>query len=108
MNRYTDLLETLLSYKDEFEWLNFKENWFSKDEIGEYISAIANEAAPDYAQELTFERLFMYYGAKGLTLRKDTFEKTLKLKNKRCKTPQNISKFLHFGAFKQKTAMGSE
>ena len=200
MNRYTDLLETLLSYKDEFEWLDFKENWFSKDEIGEYISAIANgaalcgrefgyivwgvsdetkevvgttvnfnkdidhepykhylsrnlapkiafdavdfeyrgsrvvilmipqsksvvtkfkgeafirigsskerlakfpewevkltntlvngyptitnEAAPDYAQELTFERLFMYYGAKGLTLRKDTFEKTLKLKNK--------------------------
>lgn len=200
MNKYIDLLETLLSYKDEYEWLDFKENWFSKDEIGEYISAIANGAAlcgkefgyivwgvndatkevvgttvnfnkdidnepykhylarnltpkisfetvelkynearivmliipqsksivtkfkneafirigsskeklskypeweiklnntlvngyptivnvaaPDYAQELTFEKLFMYYGAKGLTLRHDTFEKTLKLKNK--------------------------
>lgn len=43
---------------------------------------IVNVAAPDYAQELTFEKLFMYYGAKGLTLRHDTFEKTLKLKNK--------------------------
>ncbi len=200
IDKYIDLLETLLSYKDEYEWLDFKENWFSKDEIGEYISAIANGAAlcgkefgyivwgvndatkevvgttvnfnkdidnepykqylarnltpkisfetvefkynearivmliipqsksivtkfkneafirigsskeklskypeweiklnntlvngyptiinvaaPDYAQELTFEKLFMYYGAKGLTLRHDTFEKTLKLKNK--------------------------
>lgn len=200
MDKYIDLLETLLSYKDEYEWLDFKENWFSKDEIGKYISAIANGAAlcgkefgyivwgvndatkeavgttvnfnkdidnepykhylarnltpkisfetvefkynearivmliipqsksivtkfkneafirigsskeklskypeweiklnntlvngyptivnvaaPDYAQELTFEKLFMYYGAKGLTLRHDTFEKTLKLKNK--------------------------
>lgn len=200
MDKYIDLLETLLSYKDEYEWLDFKENWFSKDEIGEYISAIANGAAlcgkefgyivwgvndatkevvgttvnfnkdidnepykhylarnltpkisfetvefkynearivmliipqsksivtkfkneafirigsskeklskypeweiklnntlvngyptivnvaaPDYAQKLTFEKLFMYYGAKGLTLRHDTFEKTLKLKNK--------------------------
>lgn len=200
MDKYIDLLETLLSYKDEYEWLDFKENWFSKDEIGEDISAIANGAAlcgkefgyivwgvndatkeavgttvnfnkdinnepykhylarnltpkisfetvefkynearivmliipqsksivtkfkneafirigsskeklskypeweiklnntlvngyptivnvaaPDYAQELTFEKLFMYYGAKGLTLRHDTFEKTLKLKNK--------------------------
>ncbi len=200
MDKYIDLLETLLSYKDEYEWIDFKENWFSKDEIGEDISAIANGAAlcgkefgyivwgvndatkevvgttvnfnkdidnepykhylarnltpkisfetvefkynearivmliipqsksivtkfkneafiriesskeklskypeweiklnntlvngyptivnvaaPDYAQELTFEKLFMYYGAKGLTLRHDTFEKTLKLKNK--------------------------
>ena len=200
MEKYINLLETLLSYKEEFEWLDFKENWFSKDGIGEYISAIANGAAlcgkeygyvvwgvndktkevvgttvdfnkdienepykhylsrnltpkitfdvidfeykglriailvipqsksvitkfkgnafirigsskerldkfpeweikltstlvngyptitnvaaPDYAQELTFEKLFMYYGAKGLTLRKDTFEKTLKLRNK--------------------------
>ncbi len=200
MNSVIDLLENLLSYKDEYEWLDFKENWFNKDEIGEYISAISNGAAlcgkefgyivwgvkdktkeivgttinfdkdldnepykhylarnlspkiafetkeinydnkriviliisqsksiitkyknegyirigsskekidkypewgmrlnnilingyptivnisaPDYAQELTFEKLFMYYGAKGITLRHDTFEKTLKLKNK--------------------------
>ncbi len=200
MEKYINLLEMLLSYKEEFEWLDFKENWFSKDEIGEYISAIANGAAlcgkeygyvvwgvndktkevvgttinfnqdidhepykhylsrnltpriafdvidfeyeghrviiliipqsksvitkfkgdafirigsskerlakfpeweikltntlvngyptitnvaaPDYAQALTFEKLFMYYGAKGLSLRRDTFEKTLKFKNK--------------------------
>lgn len=200
MDKNIDLLEKLLAYKEEYEWLDFKENWFSKDEIGEYISAIANGAAlsgkefgyivwgvsndskeivgtkinlnkdidgepymhylsrnlepkiafetkdfkynnlriviliiphsksiitkykneafirigsskeklirypeweiklnnillngypkitnvaaPDYAQELTFEKLFMYYGAKGLTLNQDTFLKTLKLKTK--------------------------
>ena len=200
MNRYIDILENLLTFKDEYEWFDFKENWFSKDEIGEYISAISNGAAfcgkeygyiiwgvndktkeivgttvnfdrdidgepykhylarklqpsiafetvnfdyknerivmliipaakstktkyngidyirigsskeklarfpeyeiklnsilmngyptivntsaPDYAQELTFEKLFLYYAAKGIELRKETFEKTLKLKTK--------------------------
>ena len=200
MNRYIDILENLLTFTDEYEWFDFKENWFSKDEIGEYISAISNGAAfcgkeygyiiwgvndktkeivgttvnfdrdidgepykhylarklqpsiafetvnfdyknerivmliipaakstktkyngidyirigsskeklarfpeyeiklntilmngyptivntsaPDYAQELTFEKLFLYYAAKGIELRKETFEKTLKLKTK--------------------------
>lgn len=200
MNRYIDILENLLTLNDEYEWFDFKENWFSKDEIGEYISAISNGAAfcgkeygyiiwgvndktkeivgttvnfdrdidgepykhylarklqpsiafetvnfdyknerivmliipaakstktkyngidyirigsskeklarfpeyeiklnsilmngyptivntsaPDYAQELTFEKLFLYYAAKGIELRKETFEKTLKLKTK--------------------------
>ena len=200
MNRYIDILENLLTFNDEYEWFDFKENWFSKDEIGEYISAISNGAAfcgkeygyiiwgvndktkeivgttvnfdrdidgepykhylarklqpsiafetvnfdyknerivmliipaakstktkyngidyirigsskeklarfpeyeiklnsilmngyptivntsaPDYAQELTFEKLFLYYAAKGIELRKGTFEKTLKLKTK--------------------------
>ena len=200
MNRYIDILENLLTFNDEYEWFDFKENWFSKDEIGEYISAISNGAAfcgkeygyiiwgvndktkeivgttvnfdrdidgepykhylarklqpsiafetvnfdyknerivmliipaakstktkyngidyirigsskeklarfpeyeiklnsilmngyptivntsaPDYAQELTFEKLFLYYAAKGIELRKETFEKTLKLKTK--------------------------
>ena len=27
---------------------------------------IVSMAAPDYAQELTFEKLFMYYGAQGV------------------------------------------
>ena len=200
MNRYIDILENLLTFNDEYEWFDFKENWFSKDEIGEYISAISNGAAfcgkeygyiiwgvndktkeivgttvnfdrdidgepykhylarklqpsiafetvnfdyknerivmliipaakstktkyngidyirigsskeklarfpeyeiklnsilmngyptivntsaPDYAQDLTFEKLFLYYAAKGIELRKETFEKTLKLKTK--------------------------
>lgn len=30
-------------------------------------------------QDLTFEKLFIYYGAKGLTLKSDTFEKNLSL-----------------------------
>ena len=54
-----------------------KGNGFSKKANG--IPTIVNAAAPDYAQELTFEKLFMYYGAKGIELRKDTFKKSLKL-----------------------------
>ena len=45
MDKYLDILENLLLLEDEYEWLDFKENWFSKDEIGEYISAISNGAA---------------------------------------------------------------
>lgn len=200
MDRYQDILENLLASKNEYEWLDFKENWFSKDGIGEYISAISNSAAlcgkecgyviwgvsdktrevvgtkvsldldmdgepykhylarklspsipfetinlkyqgkdvlmliipaarsikttfdkvayvrigsskerldrfpewdirlsntlqsglptivntpaPDYAQDLTFEKLFVYYGAKGIPLRSDTFERTLKLRTR--------------------------
>lgn len=200
MEKYIDIFENLMKFKDEYEWLDFKENWFSKDGIGEYISAIANgaalsgreygyvvwgikdsdksivgtdinfdididhepykhylsrylkphmpfetaeieykgkriilliipasksiitkykeqayirigsskekidkfpeweirlnnvlingiptivnTAAPDYAGDLTFEKLFMYYAAKGIALKKDTFERTLKLRNK--------------------------
>lgn len=200
MDNYLDIIENLLRLQDEYEWLDFKENWFNKDEIGEYISAIANGAclcgkeygyiiwgvkdnsrdivgtsinfdkdinhepykhylarnlkpsiafeviekeyqgkrivmlqipssksvqtkykevsyfrigsskekinkfpewelklnttlqegfptivnvaAPDYAQDLTFEKLFMYYAAKGISLKLDSFERSLKLKNK--------------------------
>ncbi len=200
MDRYLDIIENLLRLQDEYEWLDFKENWFNKDEIGEYISAIANGAclcgkeygyiiwgvkdnsrdivgtsinfdkdinhepykhylarnlkpsiafeviekeyqgkrivmlqipssksvqtkykeasyfrigsskekinkfpewelklnttlqegfptivnvaAPDYAQDLTFEKLFMYYAAKGISLKLDSFERSLKLINK--------------------------
>ena len=43
------------------------------------IPTIVNTAAPDYAQDLTFEKLFLYYGAKGIALKQNTFKKTLKL-----------------------------
>lgn len=45
MDKNSDLLDNLLKFNDEYEWLEFKANWFSKDEIGEYISAISNGAA---------------------------------------------------------------
>lgn len=198
MDKNINLLENLLNFNDEYEWLDFKANWFSKDEIGEYISAISNGAAlcgkefgyivwgvengtkkivgttvnfdkdidhepykhylarnlfpsvpfetidvsyqgqrivlliiqsaksaptkykketyirigsskeniakfpewevklnnvlihgiptitntkaPEYARDLTFQQLFMYYAAKGIELKRNTFEKTLKLK----------------------------
>ena len=38
-------LNELLSYEYEKEWLEFKENWYDREEIGEYISALANAAA---------------------------------------------------------------
>lgn len=200
MDKYLDIIANLLNLNDEYEWLDFKENWFNKDEIGEYISAVANGAclcgkeygyilwgvednsrnvvgtninfdrdidhepykhylarklkpsvafevierkyedkrvvllqvpasksvqtkfndvayfrigsskeklnkfpewelklntilqegyptivnvaAPDYAQELSFEKLFMYYAAKGIALKKESFERSLKLRNK--------------------------
>ena len=200
MDKYLDIIANFLNLNDEYEWLDFKENWFNKDEIGEYISAVANGAclcgkeygyilwgvednsrnvvgtninfdrdidhepykhylarklkpsvafevierkyedkrvvllqvpasksvqtkfndvayfrigsskeklskfpewelklntilqegfptivnvaAPDYAQELSFEKLFMYYAAKGIALKSDSFERSLKLRNK--------------------------
>ena len=33
MNKTIDTFENLMTFKDEYEWLDFKENWFSKDEI---------------------------------------------------------------------------
>lgn len=200
MDRIINIFENLLTFKNEYEWLDFKSNWFSKNEIGEYISAISNGAAlcgkeygyivwgiedktknivgtsinfdidldsepykhylarklkpsiafevhefmynnkrivlliipaaksvltkfdkeayirigsskeklnkypeyelklnnilengfstivnvkaPDYAQELTFNKLFVYYATKGIILREDTFEKTLRFRTK--------------------------
>ena len=36
----TDIVTNLISLPHEYEWLDFKENWFSKNEIGEYISLL--------------------------------------------------------------------
>lgn len=33
MDKYLDIFENLIKFKDEYEWLDFKENWFSKDEL---------------------------------------------------------------------------
>lgn len=40
-----DLFKELISYTYEKEWLEFKTNWSNRDDIGEYISALANVAA---------------------------------------------------------------
>ena len=39
------IITTLIQYPLEEEWFEFKENWFIADELGEYISALANSAA---------------------------------------------------------------
>jgi len=40
-----NIVRELISYDSEEEWFEFKENWTSIDEIGEYISALSNSAA---------------------------------------------------------------
>ncbi|MBP5551265.1 MAG: putative DNA binding domain-containing protein [Bacilli bacterium] len=35
----------LISMKSEREWIELKENWYNRTEIGEYISALSNSAA---------------------------------------------------------------
>ncbi len=52
MKDIKSIIDDCLSYDEEQEWFEFKENWFEKDELGEYISAMSNSAAildRDYA-----------------------------------------------------------
>lgn len=45
MNKYNKILKDLLTYSNETEWVEFKENFITPNEIGEYISALSNSAA---------------------------------------------------------------
>ena len=45
VKEYAKLVESLIQYSSEKEWLEFKENWFEAYALGEYISAISNAAA---------------------------------------------------------------
>lgn len=40
-----EIIEDCLSYEDELEWIEYKENIFKIDDVGEYISALSNSAA---------------------------------------------------------------
>lgn len=40
-----EIVRDLCSYETERSWFELKENWFNADELGEYISAIANCSA---------------------------------------------------------------
>ena len=40
-----EYLKEIISNKQECEWIEYKENWFDKDELGAYISAMSNSAA---------------------------------------------------------------
>lgn len=44
MEKYNRILIDLLSYSKETEWIEFKKNFITPDEIGEYISALSNSA----------------------------------------------------------------
>jgi hypothetical protein len=43
MSKSENLIKSLIALPHEYEWLDFKESWFSKDEIGEYISAYGGD-----------------------------------------------------------------
>ena len=45
MNNLNKLINECLSYEDELEWVEYKENMFVIDDIGQYISALSNSAA---------------------------------------------------------------
>ena len=81
---------------DEQEWFEFKEIRYirigsSKNNIKKYpkreiqlfqildgrVETI--ETLPAKYQDLTFHKLFGYYGSKGIVLKEETFEKNLKL-----------------------------
>lgn len=47
MSKISQLLNELCSYPTEREWFEFKENWYEKDQLGQYISALSNSAAVD-------------------------------------------------------------
>ncbi|MCR5740379.1 MAG: ATP-binding protein [Lachnospiraceae bacterium] len=44
MNSVSEILDRCLSFEDEQEWFDFKDNWFDLDGIGQYISALSNAA----------------------------------------------------------------
>lgn len=52
-NKYlTDLIKELVSYERETEWIEFKTDYYSPEEIAKYVSALSNSAAlygRDYA-----------------------------------------------------------
>ena len=45
MSNVTEIVKRCLSYNDEQEWFDFKDNWLEINEIGQYISALSNAAA---------------------------------------------------------------
>lgn len=45
MKDYNRLIQELVQHSAEEEWLEFKENWYEPNGIGEYISALSNAAA---------------------------------------------------------------
>ena len=47
-------IEELVSYSTEREWFEFKVNWFEKDQLGQYISALSNSAAMEGRAESYF------------------------------------------------------
>ncbi|MBR1703636.1 MAG: putative DNA binding domain-containing protein [Lachnospiraceae bacterium] len=44
MSNIADVVKRCLSFEDEQEWFDFKDNWYELDEIGQYILALSNAA----------------------------------------------------------------
>ena len=66
-----DTVTNLISLPHEYEWLDFKENWFFKDEIGEYISAISNGAALSERSGRGVPKIVEAYGRSAIRIEKN-------------------------------------
>ena len=45
MNKLENIVKKLIDRESEEEWFEFKENWYSPKDIGDYISSLSNAAA---------------------------------------------------------------
>ncbi len=54
MSEVKNKIKELTAYPTEREWFEFKENWFEKDQLGQYISALSNSAAYEGRTEAYF------------------------------------------------------
>lgn len=45
MNKLENIVKNLIDRESEEEWFEFKENWYSAKDIGDYISSLSNAAA---------------------------------------------------------------
>ncbi len=48
-----EYLFELIQSKEECEWIEYKENWFDREELGRYISALSNSAA-EHGEDFAF------------------------------------------------------
>ncbi|WP_281071197.1 hypothetical protein [Succinivibrio dextrinosolvens] len=42
MNKLENIVKNLIDRESEEEWFEFKENWYSAKDIGDYISSLSN------------------------------------------------------------------
>lgn len=95
MIKANEIINECLSYEGEREWFEFKENWFEKDQLGEYISSLSNSAAI-----LGKECAYMIWGIKDFDHKivGTSFNYEIEINNEPLKhyLARNLSPSIHF------------